>query len=447
MKGDSKAPNLVMLTTTHVPYVYHIPPILSCETGVPYWFRYQNIGLQNKVSKAKDNELRNLRGILYLRDNESLSKLCFPLRRFRVLWNENRQAVSFFYLEMNDLINYDLLFFDPEKGTLSSECRTNDISHVNLEREFQERSKSNMPFPKLERLAVPAQGEPPILTDRQLRTLRDFLAPEDSPNLLPKPIDDNAYVWEDYRSMFDQHVEVAPDRNTENNNWVNITRIFSNVKTLEMFVFWRVLRLQQLHRPKKFFLPQKIGKDDSCGFYTHGYSLLSNQAYGLEICQIIPKVFENEVFDMNQFNINIDSSDPGIEQITGREMIDGLYGRYELSFKILPRLSGDMTLLKLSCSQKLPSHNSHDASNVIPPTRMPIKIRTRRMKKFLFSILSLLFILMLFFHPYTYKEIFGEEINEVLSNILRTIFLWCGLYFAGVAGRNEILKSLSKLKS
>lgn len=470
--------NLIMLTTTRIPYVYHIPPILSCPPGIPYWFRYQHAWLEQRVAEAEHNELRDTSGILYLRDNDSRLKLCYPLRRFRVLWHENKHSLSFFYLELGELIRYRAFVYDHHKNTLEEESLGNEASLANVTQEIQARAESGTPLEKMCRFTAPTLGEPPILKDKQIRANVDLPASDVEPMHREEGLSENTYVWLDKRSMF-KHNLISPQCvGDENDKWVNQVQALCTVRQLHDVCFWRILSLEQLHKPKRKFTPKKLYADES-GFHTHGYALPSNRCYGLEICQLIPGVFSGKAPDIDQFTLNIKSSDPGIEPITGSETIDGGYGRYELSFELIPRLSGKTTLVKVSCTQEVeskpvssaqltptndsdkqletaPAEGKLSAPNqiventrktgLIPASVIPIKIKTRWKKRFIFCLLTLASVSVFVLHRVVYNWIFGGEIQDFLSYLVQVVSLSLSLVFSGPAGTTDIVKSLSKLK-
>src|SRR5688572_13123107 len=105
----AEPPAVVMLTTTTTPYVYHVPTIVGLPTGATYWFRYKVSYLDESLRRR---QLRNHLGILYFRNNESQSKLCYPLRHFQVLWSETHGGVCFLNVLLKDLIVYQRQVLD-----------------------------------------------------------------------------------------------------------------------------------------------------------------------------------------------------------------------------------------------------------------------------------------------------------------------------------------------
>lgn len=470
--------NLIMLTTTRIPYVYHIPPILSCPSGIAYWFRYLHAWLAQRVAEAEYNELRDTSGILYLRDNDSRLKLCYPLRRFRVLWHENKHSLSFFYLELGELIQYRAFVYDHHKNTFEEESLGSEVSLANVTQEIQAQAESGTPLEKMCRFTAPILGQPPILKDKQIRAKVDLPAFGVEPMDREEGLSENTYVWLDKRSMF-KHNLISPQCvGDENDKWVSQVQALCTVRQLHNVCFWRILSLEQLHKPKRKFAPQKLFNDES-GFHTHGYALLSNRCYGLEICQLIPGTFSSKAPDTGQFTLHIQSSDPGVEPITGSETIDGGYGRYELSFELIPRLSGKTTLLKVSCTQEVgsepvspaqPTSTNHsdkqpeaaptkdklvatnqiaentNKTGLIPVSTIPIRIKTRWKKRAIFSLLALTFVIFFVMHCELYKRLSGKEMQSSISDWVKIFSLSLSLAFSGLAGTTDIVKSLSKLK-
>jgi hypothetical protein len=156
--------------------------------------------------------------------------------------------------------------------------------------------------------------------------------------------------------------------------------------------FWRVFKISRLGNPKEIFPPKLIAKSDKSGLHTHGYALTTDTVCTVGIRQIIPKAFADESFEMNQFDINLGSSDPYIEPLTIREVIDGTYDIFDLSFRFCPEAAGKTCLLRITCSQpsellsrltEVPEeHREKDNEREkvrnqylsIPPTVLPIRI-------------------------------------------------------------------------
>jgi hypothetical protein len=151
--------NIVMLTTTTEPYLFHIPTILSCPNGIAYRFRYQNKHLHEQVKNSKSDYLRGYNGVLYLRDNSSELKLCYPIRRFRILWKEDEKVVSFFNLEMGNIINYENI--ETIKDRLGETYPDNmKTSWQNLCAEYSAQERGRIVLLPQYKLALPVEKEP-----------------------------------------------------------------------------------------------------------------------------------------------------------------------------------------------------------------------------------------------------------------------------------------------
>jgi hypothetical protein len=334
---------IIMLTTTNEPYLFHIPTILSCPNRITYRFRYRNTWLGQEVQNSESDYLRKCNGVLYLRDSTSKSGLCYPIRRFKVLWKEDRGVVTFFNLEMGDIIAYNLAK-DSESSTKSWQ---------NLNMEYSRQLEENKCLPPLDVIPVPANNQPPILTDTELH---DGIAPE-------------KYVWLDKRAIFAWSGQVSDAEAEESQKWGAIIPIFSLISSLRNICFWRILRLSDLGKRKSEYVPTQITELDTSGLHTRGYKIDVGRDCSTSICQIIPKTFAGEGFEMQQFDINLENSDPGIQQVVPREVIDGTYDTFELSFRLKEEASRKLCRLRIQCTQSL-----GDRGQRLPPTILPIKV-------------------------------------------------------------------------
>lgn len=367
MPESQEEATVVMLTTTTEPYVFHIPTILSCPNGITYRFRYQNRLLDSQVVNIDESNLRSIGGVLYLRDNKSELKLCYPIRRFKILWKEDETVISFFNLEMSDIIQYECIETVRERlqDTYPDSIA---ISHRNLCAEYSAQEGERITLPPQSKLALPVEKEPPIFTDEELRGA----------------IDVEKYVWLDKRSIFHWSGEASETADEENNKWSTLMPTLSLIHRLRNVCFWRISGLSRLGQPKEIFSPQLIAKSDESGLHTHGYTITADRACSLSIRQVIPKAFADESFEMNQFEVSLKDSDPYIEPLTSQEVIDGTYDRFDLSFRFLGDAVGKTCLLRIKCTQPLDIQQGKKNTGLanwessIPPTILPIRVRLPR---------------------------------------------------------------------
>ena len=355
---------VIMLTTTTEPYVFHIPAILSCPNGIVYRFRYQENWLHEQVVNSGSEYLRKCTGLLYLRDNESESKLCYPVRCFRILWKENAGIITFFGLEMGDIIQYKCI--DTVEENVHAGSMKTSLRNISSEYSAQKTKGTTLPFQS--RLAVPEDNEPPILTDEELHDC----------------VDADKYVWLDKRGIFSWSGEISEAAEEENTKWSALMPAFSLIHQLRNVCFWRVLKLNRLGSPSETFSPKLIAESDESGLYTHGYEMTTDKPYTLSIRQVIPKAFADEDFQLNQFDINLENSDPYIEPLISREVIDGTYDMFDLSFRFHGEAARKVCLLRIKCTQPLNVQKSKEnkgganLSPSIPPTILPIRVRLPR---------------------------------------------------------------------
>lgn len=361
----SNSETVIMLTTTTEPYVFHIPTILSCPNRITYRFRYRNTWLDQRVQNSKSDYLRKCNGLLYLRDNASELKLCYPIRRFKILWKEDRAVVSFFNLEMADIIRYDFV-----RGT-----KANNRSWQNLSVEYSTQLEKNKRLPSRDVITVPTENQPPILTDTELHC----------------GINPEKYVWLDKRDIFSWSGEVSHAEDEENQKWATLMPTFFLVRSLRNICFWRILQLRELGNGRRVYVPTQTAKSDTSGLHTRGYEIDVGKDCAASICQTIPKAFADEAFEMPEFDINLGNSDLGIQPVVSREVIDGTYDSFELSFRLGEEASRKLCRLRIKCTQSLGS-----MIQALPPTILPIKVTV----PLRYPIFRLLAGILIFFVPF-----------------------------------------------
>lgn len=352
MAEPQETSTVIVLTTTQVPYVCHIPTILSCPNGITYRFRYQNKWLHEQILSCSSDDLREHDGLLYIRDDTSQLGLCYPLRRFKILWKDDKKVMSFFNFKMGSIVRYQR-FQDGREHHSSTPEDNSKTSWQNVLEEYSKKSKRGIVLPPLDAIAVPGDGEPPILTDQELH------------NSLKA---DN-YVWLDMRDIFAPARELTEDTDNENDKWSVLMSTLSLIDPLRNTCFWRILRLSELRNEKKTFPPTLIAKSDKFGLNTYGYKIDFDKTCSISICQLIPRVFAKENFEGNPFDINLRSSDPDIDQIISSEIIDGNYDTFELFFRFHRRASRKVCLLRVENSQQI-----EDSASTMPRTVLPISV-------------------------------------------------------------------------
>lgn len=364
MIARQKSQNLIVLTTTRAPYIFHIPPILSCPNKITYRFRYQNIWLHEDILKDTIDHLRSCNGLLYFRDNSSELKLCYPIRRFKLLWKDDAGVISFFNFQMADIIKYE---HKTHYGSDIAELidKESDKSLQYIYKEYLRLKNEGIPVPFPETIAAPVENEPPILTDEELH----------------QSIDMNKYVWLDDRDDFQWSGKISKDEKNENANWLKLVSALSMVNPIRNMCFWRVVRLRESTSEKTIFTPHRISKSDNFGLHTWGYNIDIDKSCSMQISQIIPKTFTGKSFDQKPFDFNIESSDPDIDRLISKETIDGTYDTFELSFRFCGKETEKTCLLRTACTQPLQLSEGIVAETdkdsevyYIPPTILPIHV-------------------------------------------------------------------------
>ncbi len=252
------APQLLyMVTTTSVPYMYHVPAILGTPTGLPYWFRYLSQYLHPSLRTLPIKDIpRN--GILYFRDNKSARKLCFPIRRFEVLWFEKDETISFLNLRLGARIAYGAVPVSADKSSTdldenSWHLLTEHVQNyrVNLEADRWNAllehgaTKPAMIKRALPRtIAVPRQGAPQILPWNQFKAGSD---------------DELLWIGPDERTLRERIAAWFRNRKDDHNRWRNMLPAFAAMEHVNKTPFFYV------HAPVSVFSekttrPRKIGR-------------------------------------------------------------------------------------------------------------------------------------------------------------------------------------------
>ena len=107
-KSGALPNRLMMVTTTKVPYLYHVPSIVGTPHGLAYWFRYLKKYLHPSVLSLGQG-INELQGTLYVRDDTSSEQLCYPFRHFEVQYSDLTSTVCFLTLKLGDLVSYEVM--------------------------------------------------------------------------------------------------------------------------------------------------------------------------------------------------------------------------------------------------------------------------------------------------------------------------------------------------
>ena len=384
------------MTSTTPPYLFHIPTILSLTDGLPYWFRYQNSYLDETIANAKNNQYKEREGILYLRDNESELKLCYPIRKFTVIWHENDGYFSYFYVRLDSIVTYQEIKISPlELQRGNNLQKIDDRNQSNILNEIIERSKKRKDTPaNFNKTTVPKKHEPHLLTDNEIRFYEDLIELKQRSS----PVDKEKLVWlinESNKKSNNKNINGKnTSENEENRKWSSILRAFLLISAFKKLIFTKINVIKNIQKPKKKYLPkdfreQKQKKDKTTNFNTFntvGYYLEPGSSYSLAISEVVPYVFENENYTFSQSHISIENSDPEIIGINKKEIIDGFYGRYELTFLLKKGWSIHSMLLRVDCigekvslQQQQNNNETYNLPSAIIPIRIPriYKWRTR----------------------------------------------------------------------
>jgi hypothetical protein len=400
---------LHIVTTTSVPYLFHVPSIVGTPNGIPRWFRYLTQYLHPDLAGLPPKEVPT-QGILYIRDQRSADKLCFPLRRFQILWLENNETICFLNLLLGDLVSYcpvsDYEGITEAPGGVDQESWRLLVQHV---REKKARTGAG---PRT--VAVPFAGYPPIQQWADM-----------------KPAGGEHLLWEGVARDWPQLL--LPERE----KWRNMLPVFSTMEDLDEIPFLRLDRITRV-RDGKLLSPEKIG-DDPHNLRSHGYRLYPKEAYQLRVDQITPRAFYADAPTAKPFSLSIEGSETGIRPSVKTAEIDGPYGFYELSFDLDPTHVGSPSLLHLA-AEKLTITLKGEAKEVkLPNIAIPIFIG-RRWRAGLFWALLALISVVLFVSAERWMPAVG--IGSIGGTIVQALLFGLALLCGNKAGVGDLTRDI-----
>jgi hypothetical protein len=287
------------------------------------------------------------------RDENSQRKLCYPLRRFRVHWCEQNEAITFLNLEMRPLVRY-CTAPAPVDAELPAPVGSDETSwrllsqHVAHYRKTARSQSSSL----AEGLPNPAGIDP--TTWIQFKT---YLAaggavktrPEPvtvaipqrgAPSITPwndlKPDENNGLLW--------SGTGIVDDDDSEQNDalrWRDMLPAFAAIEQVNMtpFFFFGAITSIASSRVRH---PRRIGR--GTGLHAFGIPVKPADAYRLRVDQVTPHAFCADAPTTAPFRLTIGGSDTGVRPSVKDVQIDGPYGHYELSFDVDPSRAGTYVL-------------------------------------------------------------------------------------------------------
>lgn len=415
MAESSAGDSLVMLTTTAKPYVFHVPAIQATPTGVPYWFRYLRHYIDVSLALARPN-LTGRRGILYFRDNDSQTKLCYPLRWFTVLWAEFTSPVCFLNLLMGHLVPYESISM--REGRLPSSCPQglDRSSWDSLSLELRRRSGSH---PTFSSLALPWAGEPSILSEAALRAVPEAR------------VADDRYLWT-------SPMPAPAARDDDLAAWNGQVVAYSAIPALRGLPFLHIEVSRSVNR--RVERPEKVDKKDDRGLYSHGYKLKIGSVYSVSLIQMFPSAIGADEPGA-PFQLTLRKSDLGVSPIMDSAFIDGPYGRYEMSFELDPSRIGKLSLLRLGVEAD-PKAQVPEGIRALPPIVLPIRVNRRYLSPILFGAAALSTVLAFVFFPMWAVRL-NIDPQGVLAKAIQSALLLAALSFANSASLKDMVKDVA----
>ena len=420
---------LNIVTTTTVPYMYHVPAILGIPAGMSYWFRYLTQYLHLDLRDLAAAQVPK-RGLLHLRDNSSDGQLCFPLREFEVLWFDRSETVCFLNLLMTKRVAYGSAAapVDPQSSApagLDQSSWRLLAEHIEDCRVRARRTASTNHLPKT--VAVPRQGSPPIVPWKDLR-------PADA---------GTALVWvaapvpAPQEPSLRQRISAPRDvPNREHERWRSMLPAFAAMERVNKTPFFF------LHAPVavasgRRCKPTEIGGGEAR--YSHGFATRADESYRVRVDEITPHAFCDDVPTSAPFRLSIGKSDSAVRPFVKEADIDGPYGYYELSFDLDSQRAGTHALLRLSTEGlQLPAGETPDAGSMAPPDIVvPLVIRRRVLRDLAWALAGF-FAIVAFVSPAQWMPYVGIEPESATAKLVLAFLFGLALFFAKKAGIGEL---------
>ena len=414
--------SMAMVTTTTVPYMYHVPQILATPKDIPYWFRYLTHYLHSDLITAlQANGVE--RGILYLRDEESVDKLCYPLRHFEILWSDAKGPVTFFNLKMGDYIGYLGADVAVDQAAPRAVTGVDEDSWAHLiahrQKLFQDNVIAAQNQPPLPLLSVPTRMSAPSANGAKI-----------TPWSTLRPAAFDGLLWLDPAAQ-----PAGPAGGDGVLAWRELVSALAGVERVNrtpFFFVWppRTLKGADVIKAKEFA--------KGAVRYPWGFIAENNQNYVVRVDQLTPSALSHDAPTTNPFILTMEASDPGLVPILKQDNVDGAYGYYELSFSTNPDRAGTYALLRISAKDlKIMRAGGDEEAVALPEVIIPLKLRNRVVAKFIWAGLAVLAIIA-FVSADQWLPTFTIEKTSITATLIKA-FLF-GL--ATVGGKNAGIEGL-----
>jgi hypothetical protein len=396
-------------------------------------------------------------GTLYLRDNHSAQRLCFPIRNFRVLWFERGEAVSFLNLLMESRVAYGTAKSPGDGdssipagldhaswGLLAEHIRdyrlrtqTEPLPPNTVQKEppagveadtwnaflayaAHQRAARKRPSPRT--VAVPRAGEAPIVPWEELRAGRS----------------EDALLWVEGGVVARKPGKVAD----EHSRWRSMLPAFAAMEQVNKTPFFFV------HAPvsianEKATRSHEIGAGG--GLYSHGFVTKPAATYRLRVDEVTPHAFSDDAPATPPFKLTIGKSDSAIRPAVKEIQIDGPYGHYEFSFDLDPARVGTYALLRLSTDGlKLPVSEEAEAGTLeMPDLVVPLVIRQRWLRNFSWGLAAFAFIVS-FVSAAQWMPRCGIDPKSAAGALIQALIFGFALFFANRAGLGDLASNVGK---
>jgi hypothetical protein len=445
---------LYMVTTTSIPYMYHVPAILGTPTGIAYWFRYLTRYLHPNLRERGTDRIPT-RGLLYLRDENSQRKLCYPLRWFRVLWCEKSEAITFLNLEMRPLVPYRTARAPLDDSTPAPDGVDEGSwrllsEHVAAYRRRMQRSESQ---DSVKVPAAPIGVDPTIWAQFTAYSLARHavearpapftvaIPQSGAPGITPwidlKPDGDDGLLWLNLGTQGENCSDQDDAR-----RWRDMLPAFAAVDQVNTTPFFFLGGITSVANPR-VRRPRRIGR--GTGLHARGIPVKPFEAYRLRIDQITPHAFCKDAPTMKPFRLTISGSDTGVRPTVKDVEIDGPYGHYELSFDVDPARAGTYALLRLSSKGlELPASAYKDANKVRPPDIVvPLIIEKRWMRSVLWGALAFACIIG-FVSVGQWMPAAGLHPEGTGGTLVQALLFGLAIFFGNKAGVGDFARSVGQ---
>jgi len=414
--------SLVFITNTVMPYVAHLPAILSAPWGANYIFRYQDLWVSSRVDE-KESDLDGMYGLLYLRNKGVGNEMCAPIRRFQVVSHEKSGPLLFIVCKMLDIVKYKVINIRMEQdGGYHIQNNDGNPSIDMLHKEIEHRKAEGISIPNVWGISIPETSEP------QLKWYSEIKRSEESGT------DKFVYIRNTKK-------EKRPNRREQASRWYNQLGIFPWMGMAGEFYFWHVRNIGRIKTRRKNFKGLK-NNVKSAWHLTNGIKVTPRKQYNVGVLQADPTLFEKkEDRTDRKYKLDLASSDCGIEPISRAQKVDGLYGFYELSFRLQEIPWRTKPVLRITLDEDSPGNSPVN----YPPLEIPITGKSR-----VWKFIGLLMLTMIALAGYVFADrlagkIYGDQVDQTVVSLAKLFLLTIGIVVGGRFRSLSVVKTMTSV--